>query len=49
MELLGHSTIAMTMNLYSHVTRPMQEQAADKMDALLMAVSLAVMEGKKAN
>lgn len=25
MELLGHSTIAMTMNLYSHVTKPMQE------------------------
>lgn len=49
MELLGHSSITITMNLYSHVTRPMQDQAAEKMDALLMAVNLAVTETKKAN
>jgi len=36
-EMLGHSKIAMTMDLYSHVTPTMQRQAADTMDALLNA------------
>ena len=31
-ERLGHSTIATTMNLYSHVTEPMQEKAAACLD-----------------
>lgn len=35
MELLGHSSIAVTMNTYSHVMRPMQDDAATKMDAVL--------------
>lgn len=35
METLGHSQIAMTMNLYAHVMPTMQRDAADRMDALL--------------
>jgi integrase len=31
-ELLGHSTIAMTMDTYSHLLPSMQKDAADKMD-----------------
>jgi len=34
-ELLGHSSIAVTMDVYSHVMPGMQEQAAEKMEALL--------------
>lgn len=34
-EALGHSTIAITMDLYSHVTPNLQEEAAQKLDALL--------------
>ncbi|MDP9365510.1 MAG: site-specific integrase, partial [Chloroflexota bacterium] len=34
-ERLGHADIAMTMNLYSHVTSGMQRQAADRLDALI--------------
>lgn len=33
--MLGHSQIAMTLDLYSHVTPAMMQQAADAMDALL--------------
>jgi integrase len=36
-ERLGHSTIAMTMDLYSHVTESMQEDAAALVDAALRA------------
>ena len=32
-ERLGHSTVAMTLDLYSHVTATMQEDAAAKIDA----------------
>jgi integrase len=35
MELLGHSQIAMTMDLYSHVVPELKREAADRMDALL--------------
>ncbi len=35
METLGHSQISITMDLYSHVTAPMQAEAADKMDAAI--------------
>jgi integrase len=31
-EMLGHSTITMTMDIYSHVTPTMQEEAAAKME-----------------
>lgn len=34
MEMLGHSTIAQTMNVYSHVIPNLQREAADKMDAV---------------
>jgi integrase len=29
-EVLGHSTIALTMNVYSHVIPELQREAADK-------------------
>ena len=35
MELLGHSSISMTMNTYSHVMAPMMRDLADRMDAAL--------------
>ena len=34
-EMLGHSTIAITMDLYSHVSPNLQEEAALKLDAIL--------------
>lgn len=34
MELLGHSQIAVTMNLYSHVVPELRKEAADRMDAI---------------
>jgi hypothetical protein len=33
--MLGHSTIAITLDLYSHVTPSMQRQAADALDELM--------------
>lgn len=36
MEMLGHSTIAMTMNVYSHVIPDLQREAATKMEAALL-------------
>ncbi len=35
MDLLGHSTIGMTLGTYSHVLPDMQREAADRMDAVL--------------
>jgi len=34
-QMLGHSTIAITLDLYSHVTPTIQRDAADAVDALL--------------
>jgi len=34
-EMLGHSTVAITLDLYSHVTALMQREAAAAMDELL--------------
>jgi integrase len=34
-EMLGHSTIAITMDLYSHVAPSLQAEAATKLDAVL--------------
>jgi integrase len=34
MELLGHSSITVTMNTYAHVLPAMMREAADKMDAI---------------
>jgi integrase len=35
MEILGHSQIAITMNLYAHVSAPMQREVATRMDTVL--------------
>jgi integrase len=35
MELLGHSSITVTMNTYGHVLPALMREAADKMDAIL--------------
>lgn len=37
MELLGHSTIAVTMNTYSHVIPALQDETAARMDAVFTA------------
>lgn len=37
MELLGHSSIIVTMNVYGHVLPAMMREAADKMEELLEA------------
>jgi site-specific recombinase XerD len=34
-EMLGHTRISTTLDLYSHVTPTMQEQATAAMDAVL--------------
>lgn len=34
-DLLGHSTITLTLDTYSHLTQPLHEQAARTMDAVL--------------
>jgi integrase len=34
-EMLGHATIAITLDLYSHVTPSMQREAVRELDALL--------------
>jgi integrase len=38
-ERLGHSNIAMTLDLYSHVTADMQKEAAERLEVLLDAAS----------
>lgn len=35
MEVLGHSQITLTLNTYSHVMPSLQQEAADRMDAVL--------------
>lgn len=34
-ERLGHSTISVTLDVYSHVMPDMQRQAADRLETLL--------------
>jgi integrase len=36
-EMLGHTTISMTLDIYSHVTLDMQQEAANTMDRLFRA------------
>jgi integrase len=43
-ERLGHSTISITMDIYSHVMPGMQEEAAAKLDTLFQAASDAASE-----
>jgi integrase len=38
-ERLGHSTIAMTMDVYSHVLPSMQQEAAEKIDDMFKGIS----------
>ena len=33
-EMLGHSTIALTLDTYSHILPDIQQEAADKMDKI---------------
>jgi len=40
METLGHSSIALTMNTYSHVSRALQGEAAARMDEVLRGGSV---------
>ena len=45
MEILGHSQLAVTMNIYSHVLPAVEREAADRMNAALsgdVAVTVAV-------
>ena len=42
MEMLGHSTISVTMNTYSHVIPPLRNEVADQMDAALAPVATRV-------
>ena len=35
MEILGHSTIAVTMNIYAHVAPALQREAASSLDVVL--------------
>ena len=37
MELLGHSSIAMTANVYGHLAPELMREVADKMEAILGA------------
>jgi integrase len=41
-EMLGHSTITLTLDTYSHVTPGMHAEAAKKMDSLFGAAATAV-------
>jgi integrase len=36
-ELLGHSSITLTLDTYSHVTPAMQRESADAMNTILRA------------
>ena len=36
-EMLGHSRISTTLDLYSHVTEGMQQEATRAMDSVLLA------------
>ena len=40
-ERLGHSDISLTLNTYSHVIPTMQEEAAEKMDEILVPIEVS--------
>jgi integrase len=44
MDLLGHSEIRVTMELYSHVAPVLQREVADEMEALLKTVKARASE-----
>jgi hypothetical protein len=35
MDTLGHSQISLTLNTYAHILPALQQDAADRMDAIL--------------
>jgi integrase len=39
-ERLGHSTISMSLDIYSHVIPSMQQEAAEKLDEILTPVAV---------
>ena len=39
-QRLGHSDVTTTMNVYAHVTKNMDEKAANKIDKVLFDISL---------
>ena len=40
-ERLGHSDISLTLNIYSHVLPSMQEEAAEKLDAIMYPIDIS--------
>lgn len=40
-ERLGHSQISLTLDTYSHVIPSMQEEAAEKMDEILVPIEIS--------
>lgn len=48
-EMLGHSTIVVTMDRYSHVTPGMRAQTANELATMLFATSVATQEGEIAD
>jgi integrase len=48
-ERLGHSTIAITMDIYSHVTPGMQSEAVAKLDLARLVIILEIIGQKRDN
>jgi integrase len=46
-ERLGHSQISLTLDTYSHVLPSMQEDAAQKLDDLVMPVAITLGKERK--
>lgn len=44
-EMLGHSQVSITLDLYSHVTPTMQREATDAMDEVLSSKRLKSVSG----
>ncbi len=44
-EMLGHASITLTMDTYSHVLPGMQEESAARLDALLLPLDLGPIAG----
>jgi len=45
-ERLGHASVAITLDLYSHVTASMQSEAAVKLDSAMQAAKSHLAGGK---
>ena len=46
MEILGHSSITVTMDIYSHVMPSQKSEALAQMDAMLKPINLPVIDAK---